>query len=135
LSLRSPAAYLLGLHAPPQLSSNLRSFVAISLLTAIAAWIASAILLRYQPLWPAAISSLFVWAALGIAAGLIGIQPLPHNHIVQRLAANEIPLKVRLCWYGTLREEPVLTAWGLVFLLDLSSVDLAASQLPLVLVV
>jgi hypothetical protein len=123
---------LLGLRAPPQLFSSLRTSIAISFALAIAAWVASAVFLRYDSLWPAGIASILVWAALGAGSGLIAIQPLPRNHIVQRLAANEIPLKVPLRWRGTLREEPALMPWGYVLVLNLSSVDLADSQLPLV---
>jgi competence protein ComEC len=123
---------LLGLRAPPQLFSSLRTSIAISFALAVAAWIASAVFLRYDSLWTAGIASILVWAALGVGSGLIATQPLSRNHVVQRIAANEIPLKVPLRWHGTLREEPALMPWGHVLVLNLSSVDLADSQLPLV---
>jgi competence protein ComEC len=116
---------LLGLRAPPQLFSSLRTSIAISFALAIAAWVSSAIFLRYDSLWTAGIASILVWAALGAGSGLIATQPLPRNHVVQRIAANEIPLKVPLRWHGTLREEPALMPWGHVLVLNLSSVDLA----------
>jgi competence protein ComEC len=51
---------------------------------------------------------------------------------LQRLAADEIPLKVPLRWYGPLREEPALMPWGYVFTLDLSGVEVADPHVPLV---
>ena len=102
------------------------------LAVAAVAWIVSAVSLRYDSLWPAGIASLLVWVALGSAAGLIARQPLSQRHVLQRLPADEIPLKVPLRWHGTLREEPAMMPWGYVFTLDLSGVDLADSQLPLV---
>src|SRR5271154_3530915 len=123
---------LLGLLPPPRVPDSLRALILLMLAVAAAAWIASAIFLRYDSLWPAGIASLLVWVALGSAGGLIARQPLPRSHILQRLAANEIPLRVPLRWHGTLREEPALMPWGYVFTLDLSGVDVADPQLPLV---
>jgi competence protein ComEC len=123
---------LLGLHRPPHVPDGLRVLVLVMLAVAAAAWMVSVIFLRCNSVWPAGIASLLVWVALGSAAGLIARQPLPRSHILQRLAADEIPLKVPLRWHGTLREEPALMPWGYVFTLDLSGVDVGDLQLPLV---
>jgi competence protein ComEC len=123
---------LLGLHPSLHIPGSLRVLVLVMLTVAAVAWVVSAVFLRYDSLWLAGIASLLLWVALGSAAGLIARQPLPRNHVLQRLAASEIPLKAPLRWHGTLREEPALMPWGYVFTLDLSGVDTADSQLPLV---
>jgi hypothetical protein len=123
---------LLGLRFALHNAYSLRVLVLVMLAVAAVAWIVSAVSLRYDSLWPAGIASLLVWVALGSAAGLVARQPLSQRHVLQRFAADEIPLKVPLRWHGTLREEPAMMPWGYVFTLDLSGVDLADSQLPLV---
>jgi len=123
---------LLGLDVSLHRADSLRVAVLVMLAVAVGAWLVSALFLRHDSLWPAGIASLLLWVALGSAAGLIARKPLPRNHILQRLAANEIPLRVPLRWHGTLREEPALMPWGYVFTLDLSGVDVADPQLPLV---
>jgi hypothetical protein len=123
---------LLGLHPPLQAAGSLRGLALVMLAVAAVAWMVSAVFLRCESLWPAGIASLLLWVALGSAAGLIARQPLPRNHILQRLVADEIPLKVPLRWHGTLREEPALMPWGYVFALDLSGVDVGDSHFPLV---
>jgi Domain of unknown function (DUF4131)/Competence protein len=123
---------LLGLHPSVHLQDSLRVLVLVMLPAAAVAWVVSAVALHYNSLCLAGIASLLVWVVLGSASGLIARQPLPRNHILKRLAADEIPLNVPLRWHGTLREEPALMPWGYVFALDLSGVDVADSQLPLV---
>src|SRR5579863_6185818 len=123
---------LLGLNPSLHAEGRLRILVLVMLAAATVAWIVSTSFLRYDSLRPAGIASLVLWVALGSAAGLIARQPLPRDHVLQRLAAGEIPLKVPLRWHGTVREEPALMPWGYVFALDLSGVDLAESQLALV---
>jgi competence protein ComEC len=123
---------LLGLCSSLHVQGSLRGGVSLTLAVAVAAWIAAAVFLRYDSLWPAGSASLLLWAGLGSAASLIAQQPLPRNHILQRLAAREIPLKSPLRWHGTIREEPALMPWGYVFTLDLTGVDFEDSQLPLV---
>jgi hypothetical protein len=123
---------LLGLRLALHNAYGLRILVLLMFAAAAVAWIASAVFLRYDSLWRAGIASLLLWVALGSTGGLIAKQPLPGNHILQRLAADQIPVKVPLRWHGTLREEPALLPWGYVFTLDLSGVDVADAQLPLV---
>src|SRR5271154_3388800 len=87
---------LLGLDVSLHRADSLRVAVLVMLAVAVGAWLVSALFLRHDSLWPAGIASLLLWVALGSAAGLIARKPLPRNHILQRLAANEIPLRVPL---------------------------------------
>src|SRR5271165_2513582 len=60
----------------------------------------------------AALSCLLSWVALGTFASCIAQQPLPTNHILQRIKAGEINLKSPLRWHGHLTDEPSRLPWG-----------------------
>jgi len=51
--------------------------------------------------------------------------PLPTEHVLSRIAAQEIPLRTPLRWHGTLRDEPSRLPWGYGLELNLSGVDTA----------
>jgi competence protein ComEC len=82
-------------------------------------------------IWAAAITSLICWVFLGGIAALSCDRPLPAQHIVQRIAANQIDLRTPLRWHGHLRSEPSRLPWGFGLDIDLSEVDMAGESLPL----
>jgi hypothetical protein len=49
--------------------------------------------------------SLASWVGLGIFASGIAQQPLPIDHILRRIAAREVDLKIPQRWYGRLTGE------------------------------
>jgi len=83
-------------------------------------------------LWPAAAASLTSWLVLGVLGACIVQQPLPAEHVLTRLAAQQIPRKVPLRWHGVLRSEPARLPWGYGFELSFTGVDTASGYLPLV---
>jgi competence protein ComEC len=83
-----------------------------------------------QFVWASATVSLVVWVGLGILAGCIADQPLPPEHILSRLAAQQIPQKVPLRWHGILREEPSRLPWGYGLEMSLTGVEMAEGYLP-----
>jgi len=81
-------------------------------------------------LWAAAIFSLAGWVCLGAAAMVSALQPLPAEHILNRLAAGQIELKTPLRWFGHLRSEPARLPWGVGLEMDLSGVQTSAGMIP-----
>lgn len=69
-----------------------------------------------------------------MALGLLGVcltrQPLPPEHILSRLAAEQVPLRTPLRWQGTLRSEPDRLPWGHGMEISLNSVEMAEGTLP-----
>jgi len=80
--------------------------------------------------WAAAIFSLAGWVCLGAAAMVSALQPLPAEHILNRLAAGQIELKTPLRWFGHLRNEPAQLPWGVGLEMDLSGVQTSAGMIP-----
>ena len=83
-------------------------------------------------LWPAATASLAVWIGLGILAACLAAQPLPHEHVLSRLAAQQIPQKTPLRWHGILRSEPSRLPWGYGLEMSLAGVDTVEGYLPVI---
>jgi hypothetical protein len=77
----------------------------------------------------AACASLLSWFALGALASCLTQQPLPAQHILSRLATQQIPLRTPLRWSGILRSEPAHLPWGYSFELNVESVEMAAGTL------
>jgi competence protein ComEC len=91
-----------------------------------------AILLSWRDLlWPAAATSLLSWIGLGMLASCLAQQPLPPEHILSRVAAQQVPLRTPLRWTGTLREEPSRLPWGYSLEVNLENVETAAGTLPI----
>src|SRR5271170_6127560 len=111
---------------------TLRSAIIFSLLCILAMLIASSLLIAYQKLLGAAMLSLLCWAALGVCAGLLSQTPLPPEHILQRMAAQQVDLHAPLRWHGRLRSEPTRLPWGYALDMELSGVDQPEGLLPIV---
>ena len=82
-------------------------------------------------MWPAASVAFLSWILLGSLGGVISRQPLPAEHVLSRIDAQQLPLRTPLRWYGALREEPARLPWGYGFELSLKGVDTANGFLPL----
>lgn len=67
---------------------------------------------------------------LGILAGILPEQPLPPEHVLNRLSAHQIPQKTLLRWHGTLRGELSRLPWGYGLEISLSGVEMAEGYLP-----
>ena len=76
-------------------------------------------------LWPAAAISILCWIGLGCFGALISGQPLPAEHILSRMRAQQVPWRTPLRWHGTLRDEPARLPWGYGLELNLNGVDTA----------
>src|SRR6266852_1760533 len=120
----------LGLHPAVASHAGSRVLVAGVLLFSIAALL-TALLLSRRWLEVAAAFSVAAWIALGLFAFCIAAQPLPADHVLQRIAANQLDLKSPLRWHGRLRNEPSQVSWGYQTDIDLNSVDTAEGELPL----
>lgn len=81
-------------------------------------------------LWLATGASLFGWIGLGILAACLTRQPLPSEHILSRLAAQQVPLRTPLRWHGVLRGEPSRLPWGYSLDMNLSSVEMSEGTFP-----
>jgi len=88
------------------------------------------VLIRRDSLWLAATASLLSWLSQGILASCLTQQPLPPQHILSRLTAQQVPLRTPLRWSGVLRSEPVHTPWGYALDLNLQSVEMASGIVP-----
>lgn len=88
-------------------------------------------LARRDRVWPAAIVACLCWALLGFLGGVTSRKPLPAEHVLSRIAAQQLPLRTPLRWHGTLREEPARLPWGYGFELSLKGVDTADGFIPL----
>lgn len=122
---------LLGLFQSPQSPHDLRPLLFGAFAVAGTACVTTILCIRFFPNWGAGACSMCIWLALGMAAGLLANKPLPREHVLQRISANELDLKTPLRWHGTLRDEPTRLPWGYALDLELSGVDLAGSQVPL----
>jgi hypothetical protein len=78
-------------------------------------------------IWLGASVSLLCWIGLGFVAGCLSRQPLPPDHILSLLAAQEVPLRTPLRWNGTLRTEPSRLPWGYGLDVRLESIDTAGA--------
>jgi competence protein ComEC len=81
--------------------------------------------------WAAAGASLLSWFALGTLASCIAQQPLLPEHILSRLASQQVPLRTPLRWTGTLRSEPAHLPWGQSIEINLRKVETATGEIPL----
>ena len=91
-------------------------------LAALAAW--------QNRLITAATISLLCWLGLGVLASCLSQQPLPPEHVLSRIAAQQVPLQTPLRWQGVLSNEPERLPWGYGLDLELRSVETAAGVLP-----
>ncbi|HXX13653.1 MAG TPA: ComEC/Rec2 family competence protein [Candidatus Eremiobacteraceae bacterium] len=98
---------------------------AVFLLIVVGCWLAWKNLV-----WPAAIFSLVAWVALGIFSGCLANRPLPPDHVLSRLAADQIPQRTPLRWHGILCAEPERLPWGFSFEMDLTGVETAQGPIP-----
>jgi hypothetical protein len=73
--------------------------------------------------WCGGGTSLLCWLALGILAACLAQQPLPPEHIVNRLAAQQVPLRTPLRWHGVLRSEPTRLPWDYGLDVELTGVE------------
>ncbi|HYA64598.1 MAG TPA: DNA internalization-related competence protein ComEC/Rec2 [Candidatus Sulfotelmatobacter sp.] len=81
-------------------------------------------------LWLAASTSLLCWIGLGMLAACLSKQPLAAEHILSRLAAQQVPLRTPLRWHGVLRGEPSRLPWGYSLDMNLASVEQVEGTLP-----
>jgi len=81
-------------------------------------------------LGPAIPLSLLCWTGLGELALTIASQPLPPEHILNRIAADQLDLKTPLRWYGHLRSDPARLPWGYGVELELAYVETAQGPIP-----
>lgn len=81
-------------------------------------------------LWLGASASLAAWVELGMLAGWIVSRPLPPEHVLSQIAANQIPQRTPLRWHGILRSEPSRLPWGYALDIDLTGVERAGGFLP-----
>jgi hypothetical protein len=105
-------------------------------LLAVIAGVAALLLLAFLFAWrdflrSAAATSLLSWLGLGMLASCLAQQPLPPEHILSRIAAQQVPLRTPLRWTGILREEPSRLPWGYSFEVNLQNVETAAGMLPI----
>ena len=122
---------LLGLH--PWVSRHVDSpgFLLSAILYCFAALLVGLYFSLQNRLFLAGIASLFSWMMLGTFACCITQQPLPKDHVSNRITAGQLELHTPLRWYGRLTNEPALLPWGYSFDLALSGVDSAAGYIPL----
>jgi len=104
-------------------------------LMAVIAVLGALLLLAFLFAWrdfltPAAATSLLSWLGLGMLASCLAQQPLPPEHILSRISAQQVPLRTPLRWTGVLREEPSRLPWGYSFEVNLQNVEAAAGTLP-----
>ena len=111
-------------HAARQ-SFLLAAFVIVAALLCLAV-----VLCRRDFLALAAITSLLGWAGLGLLAGWLTEQPLAPEHILSRIAADQVPLRTPLRWNGTLRDEVSRLPWGYGLDINLVSVEMAEGTVP-----
>ena len=81
-------------------------------------------------LWAGASASLLCWIGLGCLGAQVARQPLPPEHALSRIKAQQLPLQTPLRWHGTLRDEPQRLPWGYGLELSLSGVDTAGGFVP-----
>jgi len=102
-------------------------FVAgVSLLACAILLLAVALILR-KLLLLAALASFLCWTTLGILGMALTRQPLPAEHILNRVAARSVDLKTPQRWHGRLRGDPESVPWGYNFQIELTGVDSAAA--------
>lgn len=104
------------------LAETVASVSALLLMGLILAW--------RNVLWFAGGASLFAWIGLGILAACLIQQPLPAEHILSRLAAEQVPLRTPLRWHGILRDEPSQLPWGYGLDMNLIHVEMVGGMLP-----
>ncbi len=111
-------------HARSQLFlGSLFAAVSASLLTSI-------ILLYYQQLGLAGVSSVICWLALGAAGACIEQQPRSPDHILSLVGAGKVSLKSPMRYYGKLRDEPEKLPWGWGYEIGLTGVEHESVLLP-----
>jgi competence protein ComEC len=107
-----------------------RSTLAVGFAAIFLVLITSLFLAARALVWTAALLSLTAWCGLGLLAMTIASRPLPAEHVLARLAAEQIELKTPVRWLGTLRDEPAHLPWGYGLELELSSVETTQGVLP-----
>jgi Domain of unknown function (DUF4131) len=104
-------------------------------LRALIAILGALLLLAFLFAWrdflrPAVATSLLSWLGLGMLTSCLAQQPIPPEHILSRIATQQVPLRTPLRWTGILREEPSRLPWGYGFEVNLQNVETAAGTLP-----
>lgn len=117
------AGILLGLHPFVAQNATSRKFLFVSVMFLFLAIAAGIVLAWHGKILGAALFSITAWVGLGTFAALLAQQPLPSDHILNRIAASELDLHSPLRWHGRLREEPARLPWGYSLTLDLASVE------------
>jgi len=110
---------LLGLSHSFSTHAGERSVVAALAMTACVLLVAGVALICHGFLWCAGGTSLVGWVALGVLAACLAQRPLPPEHILTRVAAQQVPLRTPLRWHGALRSEPSRLPWGYGLDIDL----------------
>jgi hypothetical protein len=107
-----------------------QSFLVAVLLIVAGLLCLAVVLCRRDFLAVAAITSLLGWAGLGLLAACLTEQRLAPEHILSRIAADQVPLRTPLRWNGTLRNEVSRLPWGYGLDVNLASVEMAGGTLP-----
>ena len=92
---------------------------------ALAAMLASAVLLLLRRQIPAWVFVLVAWAFLGVAAARLEQLAKPANHVTNLLLDGRVDTSEPLRWRGRLREDPIRLPWGLRYEVDLEVVEVA----------
>ncbi len=98
-------------------------FLALAFVCAAFFLFAGFILAFLGRLFPAAAASMLSWLAAGFLAACSAQQPLPADHVLSMLAANQLELRTPLRWHARLRDEPARVPWGYGYDLELSAVE------------
>jgi competence protein ComEC len=115
-----------GVIAPHVVHPSFLLVIAVSICTSLA--IATVLTWR-DFLWLGASASLFSWLGLGVFASCLAQQPLSPEHVLSRIAAQQMPLRTPLRWRGILRDEPLRLPWGYGLEMNLESVETAKGRL------
>ena len=122
---------LLGLWGPVQKTISTPTFIAAGLVCLCAAVLLGVAGALQGHLLASGVLSLLCWGGLGTAAIGLALRPLPADHILNRVAANEVNMKTPLRWYGRLRADPERLPWGYGLDVELTGVESADGLLPI----
>ncbi len=123
---------LLGLQPGLAAHATSKNFLTLILIFLLVCLLAAVLLIWLEKLWAGACVSLGAWILLGVFAACLAEQPLPSQHVLNRMAAGEISSKDPLRYVGRLRGEVAHLPWGYGLEVDLSRVETADGVLPLV---
>jgi competence protein ComEC len=123
---------LLGLHPALAVHVTSKHFLTLVLVLLLLCLLAAVLLIWREKLWSAASASLAAWILLGTFAACLAQQPLPHEHVLTRMATGQISSKAPLRYVGRMRSEASHLPWGYALELDLRRVETADGVLPLV---